>query len=103
MVRSSTQPSVGPESSAAASSAAGAVRVSVLVVTADDGLWTKLTTGVPGLDAHQFDSVAELIDNWNASRPAVVVNYTPKEIRAFVVAESERFRKIAQVAGIKPR
>lgn len=40
---------------------------------------------------------------YQASRPAVIVNYTPKELRAFVVAESERFRKIAQVAGIKPR
>ena len=40
---------------------------------------------------------------YQASRPAVVVNYTPKEIRTFVIAESERFRKIAQVAGIKPR
>ena len=73
MVRSSTQPSFGSETSAADASAAGAVRVSVLVVTADDGLWTKLTTGVPGLDAHQFDSAAEVIENWNASRPAVVL------------------------------
>lgn len=40
---------------------------------------------------------------YQAARPAVVVNYTPKELRAYVIAESERFRKIAQVAGIKPR
>ena len=73
IVRSSIQPSFGSESSAADPSAAGATRVSVLVVTADDGLWTRLTTDVPGLDAHQFDSVAEVIGNWNASRPAVVL------------------------------
>ena len=40
---------------------------------------------------------------YQAARPALVVNYTPRQIRDFVVAESERFRKIAQVAGIKPR
>ncbi len=73
MVRSSSQASFGSESSAADPSAEGAVRVSVLVVTADDGLWTRLTTGVPGLDAHQFDSAAEVIENWSGSRPAVVL------------------------------
>lgn len=40
---------------------------------------------------------------YQASRTAIIVNYTPKEIRAFVAADAERFRKIAQAAGIKPR
>lgn len=40
---------------------------------------------------------------YQASRPAVIVNYTPKELQAFVIAESDRFRKIAKVAGIQPR
>ena len=73
MVRSSTQPSFGSETSAADSSADRAVRVSVLVVTADDGLWNRLTSGVPGLDAHQFDSTTEVLEHWNATRPAVVL------------------------------
>ena len=73
MVRSSTQPSFGSDSPDADPSAAATTRVSVLVVTADDGLWTRLTTSVPGLDAHQFDSAAELVGNWNASRAAVVL------------------------------
>lgn len=40
---------------------------------------------------------------YQASRTALIVNYTPQEIRAFVNADSERYRKIAQTAGIKPR
>ena len=73
MVRSSTQPSFGSELTDADPSSGGATRVAVLVVTADDGLWNRLTTGVPGLDAHQFDSAAELAEAWNASRAAVVL------------------------------
>jgi len=73
MVRTSTQPSFGSELSDADPSAPGASRVAVLVVSADDSLWNKLTTGVPGLDAHQFDSAAELVENWNATRAAVVL------------------------------
>ena len=73
MVRSSTQPSIGSELSDADQSSGGATRVAVLVVTADDSLWNRLTTGVPGLDAHQFDSAAELVEAWNASRAAVVL------------------------------
>ena len=38
-----------------------------------------------------------------ASRPVFAVDYTPQEIRAFVTADSERYRKIARMADIKPR
>jgi tripartite-type tricarboxylate transporter receptor subunit TctC len=40
---------------------------------------------------------------YQASRTTLIVNYTPQEIRAFVAADADRFRKIAQAAGIKPR
>ncbi len=40
---------------------------------------------------------------YQATRTAIIVNYTPQEIRKFVTADAERFRKIAQAAGIKPR
>ncbi len=40
---------------------------------------------------------------YQASRTAIIVDYTPNEIRAFVAADAERYRKIAQTAGIKPR
>ncbi len=41
--------------------------------------------------------------NYQSSRPLVEVNFTPREMQAFVVSEHERFRKIAQAAGIKPQ
>ena len=40
---------------------------------------------------------------YQAARPVIMVNYTLQEIRNFVAADSERYRKIAQTAGIKPR
>ncbi len=40
---------------------------------------------------------------YQASRTSIIVSYTPQEIRAFVAADAERYRKIAQLAGIKPR
>jgi tripartite-type tricarboxylate transporter receptor subunit TctC len=40
---------------------------------------------------------------YQASRPVFTVNYTPQEIRAFVAADAERYRKIALAADIKPR
>jgi tripartite-type tricarboxylate transporter receptor subunit TctC len=40
---------------------------------------------------------------YQAARPTVEVNFTPKEFQAFVLSEYERFRKIAQAAGITPR
>lgn len=40
---------------------------------------------------------------YQATRTAIIVNYTPQEIRTFVAADAARFRKIAQAAGIKPR
>ena len=40
---------------------------------------------------------------YQASRTSLIVNYTPQEIRAFVKADSDRYRKIALAAGIKPR
>jgi tripartite-type tricarboxylate transporter receptor subunit TctC len=40
---------------------------------------------------------------YQASRTSLIVNYTPQEIRAFVKADADRYRKIAQAAGIKPR
>jgi tripartite-type tricarboxylate transporter receptor subunit TctC len=40
---------------------------------------------------------------FQAARPTVEVSMTPKEMQAFVVSEYERFRKIAQAAGITPR
>lgn len=39
---------------------------------------------------------------YQASRPSLVPNYTPQEIRAFVIAEHQRFKKIAQAAGVQP-
>ena len=40
---------------------------------------------------------------FQAARPTVEVPMTPKEMQVFVTAESERFRRIAQAAGITPR
>ena len=40
---------------------------------------------------------------YQAARPVIMVNYTLQEIRNFVAADSDRYRKIAQAAGIKPR
>ena len=40
---------------------------------------------------------------YQATRTSLIVNYTPAEIRSFVIADAERYRKIAQAAGIKPR
>lgn len=40
---------------------------------------------------------------YQASRTSLIVGYTPQEIRAFVAADSDRYRKIALAAGIKPR
>jgi len=40
---------------------------------------------------------------YQAARPIVELNMTPKEMQAFVATEHERFKKIAQAAGIKPR
>jgi len=40
---------------------------------------------------------------YQAARPAVIVDYAPQQIRAFVANDVERFKKIAQAAGIKPR
>lgn len=41
--------------------------------------------------------------SYQASRAIVEINMTPREMQAFVVTEHERFKKIAQAAGIKPR
>ena len=40
---------------------------------------------------------------YQAARTSIIVSYTPREIRDFVIADTERYRKIAQMAGIKPR
>ena len=40
---------------------------------------------------------------FQAARPTVEVAMTPKEMQAFVTTENERFRRIAQAAGIKPQ
>ena len=40
---------------------------------------------------------------YQAARTSLPVNYTPQEVSTFVAADSERYRKIAQMAGIKPR
>jgi len=40
---------------------------------------------------------------FQAGRPTVEVSMTPQEMQGFVVSEYERFRRIAQAAGIKPR
>jgi tripartite-type tricarboxylate transporter receptor subunit TctC len=40
---------------------------------------------------------------FQAARPTVEVSMTPKEMQAFVATEYERFKKIAQAAGITPR
>jgi TonB family protein len=73
MVRSSTLPSLDSDSPGGDAAQAGGTRVAVLVVTGDDELWTRLASAVPGLDAHQFDNVAELCGNWNPARAAVVL------------------------------
>jgi TonB family protein len=48
-------------------------RVSVLVVTGDDSLWAPITTAADDRDAQQFDTVAELVEQWNPDRAAVVL------------------------------
>jgi protein TonB len=73
MVRSSTQPALGSDLPDADASQAGESQVAVAVITADDALWTTLTSSVPGLDARQFDNASEFAANWAASRPAVVL------------------------------
>ncbi|SRR5579871_491718 len=73
MVRTSTRPSFDSPAAGADGAQAAEARVAVLVVTADDALWTTLAGAVPGLDARQFDSAAELVANWAATRPAVVL------------------------------
>ena len=40
---------------------------------------------------------------YQASRTSLIVNYTPEEIRTFVATDADRYRKIAQQAGLKPR
>jgi tripartite-type tricarboxylate transporter receptor subunit TctC len=40
---------------------------------------------------------------YQAARPLVEVNYTPKEMQAFVVSEHARFKSVAKAAGIQPR
>jgi TonB family protein len=73
MARSSTQPSLSSADLADGPAVGGPPKVAVLLVTADDTLWTQLTTALPGLDVHQFDSAAELAGAWSAARPAVVL------------------------------
>ena len=41
--------------------------------------------------------------NYVAGRPTVEVNFSPKEMQAFVVSEYERFKSVAKAAGIQPR
>ena len=73
MVRSSTRPSFDSDLAGADAGLSADNRVAVLVVTGDDALWTALAAGLPNLQAQQFDSAAELVANWSASRPAVVL------------------------------
>ena len=40
---------------------------------------------------------------YQAAQPSSVMDYGPQEMRAFVIAELERFKRIAQAAGIAPR
>ena len=40
---------------------------------------------------------------YQAGQPAMVMNIGPQELRAFVIAELERFKRVAQAAGIEPR
>ena len=40
---------------------------------------------------------------YQAARPIVELNMTPKEMQAFVATEHDRFKRIAQAAGIQPR
>lgn len=41
--------------------------------------------------------------NFFAPQARIDVNFTPREMQAFVASEYERFKKIAQTAGISPR
>lgn len=47
--------------------------VPVLVVTTDDDLWSRVSVALPGLKLEQFDDPADLVERWNASRPAVAL------------------------------
>ena len=40
---------------------------------------------------------------YQAKQPALVMNIGPQELRAFVLAELERFKRVALAAGIEPR
>ena len=40
---------------------------------------------------------------YQASQPGRVMNIGPQALRAFVIAELERFKRVAQAAGIEPR
>ena len=41
--------------------------------------------------------------NYFAAQPRIDVNFTPKEMQAFVASEYERFKTVAKAAGITPR
>jgi TonB family protein len=72
MVNSSPQLSHRPDANGPGLSVTGP-RVSVLVVTGDDSLWAPVTTASDDRDAQQFDTVAELVEQWNPDRAAVVL------------------------------
>jgi tripartite-type tricarboxylate transporter receptor subunit TctC len=40
---------------------------------------------------------------YQAGQPAMLMDLGPQELRAFVSAELERFKRVAQAAGIQPR
>lgn len=47
--------------------------VPVLVVTTDDALWARVSAAIPGLKLEQYDDPGDLVERWNASRPAVAL------------------------------
>ena len=40
---------------------------------------------------------------YQAGQPAMLIDLGPQELRAFVAAELERFKRVAQAAGIQAR
>ena len=76
MALSSSRPLARPD---AADAAQGDEQLPVLLVSSEGALWRQLAAVAAGLETHQFDTVDELIGEWDAGRAAVVLIDTRTE------------------------
>jgi tripartite-type tricarboxylate transporter receptor subunit TctC len=78
-----------------------------LVTYTWSGIFVRTETPEP-IVAKMYDAFTKAMASpegraYQAARPTVEVSMTPKELQAFVISEHERFKRIAQAAGIKPQ